>query len=129
MRAAPAGVVRQQGRPHDRAIQPGGTEDFSGMRRGDAPHRYAERVDGAYGRAAQDTNSCGIADPVKAADWEASQLRLVRRLLPQVHKFVRLRQTVAAANVTGTTPAELLQNTRLGIRHLDCQGRIVETNS
>ena len=83
------------------------------------------RMDGPHGTQIV----WGLANPVKPGDWGASQLQLVRRLLPHIRQFVRVRQAVARADATGSTLTDLLENTRVGIIHLDPQGRIGETNN
>ena len=71
----------------------------------------------------------GLADPLKPGGWEVSQFQLARRLLPHIRQFVRVRQAIAGADATGSTLTDLLENTRVGIIHLDPQGRIIETNN
>lgn len=83
------------------------------------------RMDGPHGTQIV----WGLADPVKRGGWDASQFQLVRRLLPHIRQFVRVRQAVAGADATGATLTDLLENTRVGIIHLDPQGRIIETNN
>ena len=83
------------------------------------------RMDGPHGTRIV----WGLADPVKPGGWGASQLQLVRRLLPHIRQFVRVRQAVARADATGRTLTDLLENTRVGIIHLDPKGRIGETNN
>ena len=68
------------------------------------------------------------ADPVSPSGWESSQLTLVQRLLPHIRQFVRVRQTLAKAEALGASVATLLDNTRVGVIHLDRDGRVVAAN-
>lgn len=71
----------------------------------------------------------GLADPLKPGGWDASHFQLFQRLLPHIRQFVRVRQAIAGAEAAGATLTELLESTRVGIIHLDPQGRIAETNN
>ena len=82
------------------------------------------RMDGPHGTRI----TWGLADPVEAGGWDAPRLRFVRQLLPHVRQFVRVRQAIAAADAQGSTLPDLLENTRIGVIHLDSMGRIVDTN-
>ena len=53
---------------------------------------------------------------------------MVRRLLPHVRQFVRVRQAMAAAEGRAKNLAALLDNSRIGIIQLDRRRRIVEAN-
>ena len=68
------------------------------------------------------------ADPVSPSGWESSQLRLIDRLLPHIRQFVRVRQALAKAEALGASMTALLDNTRVGVIHLDRRGQIVEAN-
>lgn len=70
----------------------------------------------------------GIADPIDASGWSSSQIEMVRRVLPHLRQYVRVRTALADAGALGTSVAELLGNSSAGIIHLDREGRIVETN-
>ena len=70
----------------------------------------------------------GLGDPVASDGWGSSQIAMVRRLLPQVRQFVRVRQALVRAEARDTTAAALLDNTRIGVIHLDRRGRILEVN-
>ena len=69
-----------------------------------------------------------ICEPVNGDDWSSGQLDAIRRFLPQLRHFVTVRQTVAGAGALGATLGELLENTGVGIIHLDARGRIVAAN-
>ena len=72
--------------------------------------------------------SWGTADPVTRRDWESSQITMIRRLLPHIRQFVRIRQTLVRAKALETTATALLENRRIGVVHLDRRGKILETN-
>ena len=70
----------------------------------------------------------GLADPVEAGGWHAAQLEMIHRLLPHIRQFVQVRRVVAGAEALGDSLSELLDNTRVGVIHLDWRGRIIEAN-
>ena len=72
--------------------------------------------------------SWSLGDPVGAEGWGTSQLALVRRLLPHVRQFVRVRQALVRAQALETTVTTLLENRRIGVVHLDRRGRILAAN-
>ena len=67
------------------------------------------------------------ADPV-GDGWETTQLRLVERLLPHVHRSVLTRQALAAAEALGSGLEGLLDNGRIGVVQLDRGGRVLAAN-
>lgn len=69
-----------------------------------------------------------FADPVGRQGWQSDHTRMIKRLLPHVRQFVRMRQELAAAETLGNSLRGLLDNPRIGVIHLDRRGRIVETN-
>ena len=68
------------------------------------------------------------ADPVAPAGWGSAQLATIKRLLPYIRQFVRVRQALGGAGALGASLTALLDNTRLGVIHLDRRGRIVTAN-
>ena len=70
----------------------------------------------------------GLADPVARQDWGSSQLAMVERLIPHVRQFVRVRQALVQARAYRTSLTALLENRRIGVVHLDRQGRIRAAN-
>ena len=70
----------------------------------------------------------GIGDPVGRSGWESEQLTMVKALLPHIRQFVRVRQTLVKAEALGASLTTLLDNTRVGIIHLDWRGQILEAN-
>ena len=69
-----------------------------------------------------------LADPVASDGWGSSQIAMVRRLMPHIRQFVRVRQALVRAKAGDTTATVLLDNTRIGVIHLDRSGRILEVN-
>ena len=70
----------------------------------------------------------GLSDPVAGDGWSPSQTAMVARLLPHVRQYVRVRSALADAEALGASFAGLIDNTRMGLIHLDPAGRIVEAN-
>lgn len=69
-----------------------------------------------------------ICDPVGTDDWSSDQLDMIRRLLPHIRQFVRVRQALADAGAAGTSLAKLLDNNRFGIIQLARSGHIEAVN-
>ena len=67
-------------------------------------------------------------DSASAAGWAAPQRALLQGLLPHIRQFVRVRQALVKAGALGVSETGLLDNTRVGVIHLDRRGRIVEAN-
>lgn len=72
--------------------------------------------------------SLGFGDPVASSGWGSSQVNMVTRLVPHIRQFVRVRQTLVRAEGRATTVTALLDNSRIGILHLDKRGRILAVN-
>ena len=53
---------------------------------------------------------------------------MIQRLLPHIQQFVRVRQALVRAGARSTTAAALLENSRIGVIHLDRRGQILEIN-
>ena len=63
------------------------------------------------------------------SDWSSEQLTMIRRLLPHIHQFVRVRQALADTQTGAiSSAAEALTAKRTGIVLLDSNHRIVEVN-
>ena len=69
-----------------------------------------------------------LADPVASDGWGSSRIAMVRRLLPHIRQFVRVRQALVRAEARDTTVTALLDNRRIGVLHLDRRGRIMAVN-
>ena len=69
-----------------------------------------------------------MADPVEKGDWSSDQIEMVRRILPHLRQYVRVRSALADAEALRTTTMDLLGNRRAGVIHLNRHGRIVEAN-
>ena len=70
----------------------------------------------------------GLGNPVASDGWGSSEIAMVRRLLPHVRQFVRVRQALVRAGAQATTVTALLENRRVGVLHLDRRGRILAAN-
>ena len=69
-----------------------------------------------------------LADPVASEGWGASQIAMVRRLMPHVRQFIRVRKALVRAQAGDTTVTALLETPRIGVVHLDRRGRILAVN-
>ncbi len=94
------------------------------LRRVGAQQGVTARLDGPPGY----TIAWASGDPVGAGGWAAPQLTLLKGLLPHIRQFVRVRQALVSAGALGVSVTDLLDNTRLGVIHLDRRGRVVEAN-
>ncbi len=72
--------------------------------------------------------SWATSDPVTRRDWDSSQITMIRRLLPHIRQFARMRQTLVRAKALETTATALLENLSIGVVHLDRRGKILQTN-
>ena len=70
----------------------------------------------------------GIADSAQAGGWGSDQIKMIERLLPHIRHFVWTRQALGSAEALTASLTELLDNTRIGVIHLDHRGRIAEAN-
>ena len=84
----------------------------------------AVRMDGPDGSDI----AMNLGDPVAGGDWGSSQLRMITRVLPQIRQFVRVRQALVRTEARNATATSLLENTRVGVAHLDRYGKILEVN-
>ena len=94
------------------------------MLRGQAQKSLIARMDGPRGSRITWT----LADPVDADGWSSAQIDLIRRFLPHLRQYVRVRQALAEAGALGASLTGLVDKTGSGIVQLDRRGRIVEAN-
>ena len=69
-----------------------------------------------------------LGDPVASDGWGSSEIAMIKKLLPHIRQFIRVRQTLVRAETRNTTVTALLDNPRIGVLHLDRRGRIMEVN-
>ena len=69
-----------------------------------------------------------LGDPVASDGWGSSQIAMVKKLLPHIRQFIRVRQTLVRAKARDTTATALLDNHRIGVLHLDRRGRVLAAN-
>ena len=69
-----------------------------------------------------------LADSVEPGGWSSAQLAAVRRLLPHVRQFVRVRKALTDAEALGRSLFGLLDKGRCSVIQLDQNGRIVAAN-
>ena len=70
----------------------------------------------------------GLRDPIDADGWGAARIAMVTELLPYIRQFVRVRQALVRAEARNTTVTALLDNSRVGVVHLDRRGRVLAAN-
>ena len=72
--------------------------------------------------------SWSLGDPADSDGWGASRIAMVTRLAPHIRQFVHVRQALVRAEARTATVTGLLDNSRVGVVHLDRRGRILEVN-
>ena len=72
--------------------------------------------------------SWGLGDPVASDGWGSSEIAMIKKLMPHIRQFIRVRQTLVRAETRNATVSALLDNPRIGVLHLDRRGRIMEIN-
>ena len=82
------------------------------------------RLDGPHGSRI----AWAIADSVDGDGGSSAQVVTIKRLLPHLRQFVRVRQALVDARALGSSLIALLENTRRGVIQLDLRGRIVAAN-
>ena len=95
-----------------------------GLRLGGAQNSLNVRLDGPDGLRIV----WALADPAAAGGWQSAQIEAIKRLIPHIRQFVRVRQALVGAEALGASLGGLLDTTRVGVIHLDRRGRIVEAN-
>ena len=69
-----------------------------------------------------------LANSRERGGWGTDQIRMFEHLLPHVRQFVRARWALAEAEAPGASLAELLDNARFGVIHLDRRRQIAAAN-
>ena len=69
-----------------------------------------------------------LSDPTERGGWQSDQIEMFENLFPHIRQFVRVRHALAGAEALGASLTELLDNTRIGVIHLNRRGRIVLAN-
>ena len=67
-------------------------------------------------------------NPVAPTGWGSAQLAMVHALRPHIRQFVRVRQALVRAEALNASLTTLLDNTRVGVLHLDRRGQVIEAN-
>ena len=70
-----------------------------------------------------------IGDPSEPGGWWSGQIEMIGRLLPHLRQFVRVRQALVNAEALGASATGLLDNSRVGVLHLDRRGTILAANN
>ena len=94
------------------------------LKRAHAQNHVSYRLDEPMGS----TIAWFVHDPLKGGDWSSAQLDSIRRLLPHIRQYVRVRQAIRGAGALGASLTEFLDSTGTGIIQLDRRGRILEMN-
>ena len=95
-----------------------------GLRRSGGQNGLNVRLDGPHGSHI----IWAISNPLSTNGWGSSQIQMIERLLPHMRQFVCVRQALAGADALGASLTQLLDNTQVGVMHLDRSGRVVEAN-
>ena len=69
-----------------------------------------------------------LADPVDPNGWGSAHLKMLRRLLPHIRHYVRVRQALAADESVEASLGGLLGNAAVGVVFVDRSGAIIEVN-
>lgn len=69
-----------------------------------------------------------LADPVDPNGWSSDHLKMLKRLLPHIRQYVRVRQALAANDSVDASLAALLGNAAVGVVFVDRSGKILEVN-
>ncbi|MCY4478211.1 MAG: hypothetical protein OXC70_09530 [Gammaproteobacteria bacterium] len=69
-----------------------------------------------------------LGNPIDTGGWQSSHLELIESLLPHVRHFVRVRQTLAGVEALSAGLSGLLENSSIGVVHLDRAGRVLAAN-
>ena len=69
-----------------------------------------------------------LGDPADSDGWGAARIAMVTGLAPHIRQLVSIRQALVRAEARAATVSGLLDNSRVGVVHLDRRGRILEVN-
>ena len=70
-----------------------------------------------------------IGDPPGSGGWQSAQLELIESLLPHIRQFICVRQALVGADALSASLAGLLDNSRIGVLHLDRGRRVLAANA
>ena len=70
-----------------------------------------------------------FTNPVESGAWQSAHIGTIKRLLPHLRQFVRVRQAMAAAQALGSSLSGLLDNARIGVVLLDRRGLVIAANA
>ena len=68
------------------------------------------------------------ADPVDGDGWTSERVGTLKRLLPHLRQYGRVRHALVGARALGASMVELLDNVRVGVIQLDRRARVAEAN-
>ena len=94
------------------------------LRRGESQNSLNVHLDGPGGS----NIIWALSDPLEGSGWGSAEVALVESLAPHVRHYVQVRDRLVGAEALGTSLSGLLDNTRLGVIHLDGRGRLVAAN-
>ena len=70
-----------------------------------------------------------FGNPLGSGGWHSAQYQLIESLVPHVRQFVRVRHALVAADALSAGLTGLLDNSGLGVLHLDRGGRVLAANA
>ena len=70
-----------------------------------------------------------LSNPTERGGWQSDQVEMIENLFPHIRQFVRVRHALAGAGALGASLTELLDNTQIGVIHLNRRGQIVLANN
>ena len=70
-----------------------------------------------------------LADSTARGGWQPAQIELIEHLLPHLSHFVLVRQALAGVDAVGASLTGLLDNSRIGVMHLDRGARVMAANA
>ena len=69
-----------------------------------------------------------LADSTSPEGWDSGQIEMIESLLSHLRHFLRVRYALGGAQALNTKLSELIDDTPLGVIHLDRRGRVIEAN-